>query len=94
MSKKKHMPVPTKKDAIAINGKGKITVNYTASSVSVEEFEEEIKRIEESISRIRRMQYSTNVALQKVQSRKFSEITSKQLAQLLGIGKIQINRKR
>lgn len=88
MSKKKPVPVPTKKVRIDIKGKGAITVNYDIPEISIEEYEAEIKRMEETIARIRKMQYSTNVALRRVQTRKLREITSMQFAQLLEIGKM------
>ena len=93
MRKKKHVPAPTKQTRINIKGKGTITVNYDIPEISVEEYDAEIKRIEESIARIRKMQYSTNVALHRVQSRKLREITAMQLAQLLENGKMQKKQK-
>lgn len=86
MSKKKPVPVPTKKARIDIKGKGAITVNYDIPEISIEEYEAEIKRMEETTARIRKMQYSTNIALRRVQTRKLREITSMQFAQLIEIG--------
>ena len=81
------MSVPTQEARIDIKGKEAITVNYDIPEISVEEYETEIRRLEESVARIRKMQYSTNIALRQVQTRKLSEITSMQLARLLEIGK-------
>ena len=93
MSKKKSVLIPTEKARIDIRGKGTITVNYDIPEISVEEYEAEIKRLEESIARIRKMQYSTNIALRRVQTRKLREITSMHFAQFLEIGKLQKKQK-
>lgn len=92
MSKKRHTPVTTKKAVIDINGKEKISVDYDVPAISAEEYEAEIKRIEEAIARIRKTQYSTNVALRQVQSRKLRELASLQVSQLLDLRKTQKKR--
>lgn len=83
MSKKKQLQVAKKKSLISAVGKSKISVITDVPEVSIEEYEKELERLQESFDRIRAIQYSMNAALERIQSRTFRDISYARMVQLL-----------
>lgn len=72
MKKKHRVTVHPKQTLIDINGKRQITVKYDIPEISAAEYAVEMGKIDESVARIRKAHYSTNVALQRTLSSKLT----------------------
>lgn len=63
--------------------KNRISVAYAIPEMSDAEYERELKRMKQSLERIRTAYYSSDAALERVQSRSFKEISYSRLAKVL-----------